>query len=88
MHYPDFLHSGARDWWRRQLAALHDMAPWDGLWIDMNEASNFCTGEVSLRLRLVSASAAEQLIAITWLGISRLCAFGLPSACGRRGRLS
>ena len=47
VHYPDFLHSGARQWWRRQLAAFHDMVPWDGLWIDMNEASNFCTGEVS-----------------------------------------
>jgi len=47
VHYPDFLHLGAGEWWRRQLAAFHDMAPWDGLWIDMNEASNFCTGEVS-----------------------------------------
>ena len=46
MHYPDFLNPRTRVWWRRQLAALHDTAPFDGLWIDMNEASNFCSGEV------------------------------------------
>jgi alpha-glucosidase (family GH31 glycosyl hydrolase) len=30
----------------RQLAAFYDLVPWDGIWIDMNEASNFCTGDI------------------------------------------
>lgn len=46
MHYPDFLAPQVMPYWRRQLASLRALVPWDGLWIDMNEASNFCTGEV------------------------------------------
>ena len=48
MHYPDFLHPRAGAYWQRQLAAFHKLVPYDGVWIDMNEASNFCTGEVGL----------------------------------------
>ena len=40
-HWPDFLNPAARDYWQKQLAAFHDLAPFDGLWIDMNEPSNF-----------------------------------------------
>ena len=46
VHYPDFLFPPTAQYWRRQLAAFRALVPWDGLWIDMNEASNFCTGEV------------------------------------------
>ena len=34
------------DWWQRQIAAAHKLSAFDGLWIDMDEVSNFCTGEV------------------------------------------
>ncbi len=33
-------------YWADQLQAFHQLAAFDGLWIDMNEASNFCTGDV------------------------------------------
>lgn len=45
-HYPDFLKPNTTEWWTRQLQHMHDMVPIDGMWIDMNEASNFCEGEV------------------------------------------
>lgn len=42
VHFPDFMHPAAQDYWTRQLTKFHDMAPFDGLWIDMDECSNFC----------------------------------------------
>ncbi|KAK9804037.1 hypothetical protein WJX73_006346 [Symbiochloris irregularis] len=40
-HWPDFIHPDTQDYWQQQLEAFHDLAAFDGLWIDMNEASNF-----------------------------------------------
>lgn len=37
--FPDFFGEGAREWWGRQVAAFHKQIPFDGLWIDMNEAA-------------------------------------------------
>ncbi|KAK9841177.1 hypothetical protein WJX74_001449 [Apatococcus lobatus] len=45
-HWPDFGHKRTVSWWQRQIAAAHELSPFDGLWIDMDEVSNFCTGEV------------------------------------------
>jgi hypothetical protein len=33
-----------QEWWVNQILAFHDQLAWDGLWIDMNEPSNFVTG--------------------------------------------
>ena len=41
-HFPDFLHPSAQDYWTAQLKGFWNMAQVDGLWIDMNEVSNFC----------------------------------------------
>jgi alpha-glucosidase (family GH31 glycosyl hydrolase) len=41
----DFLAPGARDIWAQGLKDLHDQVPYDGLWLDMNEATGFCNGE-------------------------------------------
>ena len=43
--FPDFTNPASRDYWLNQLARFprHGI-PVDGIWIDMNEISNFCTG--------------------------------------------
>lgn len=49
-HFPDFFLPRAQQYFTRQLALHRGMVPWDAMWIDMNEASNFCTGDIC-RLR-------------------------------------
>lgn len=44
VHFPDFLHPNVDSFWTKEIADFHQTIPFDGLWIDMNEASNFCTG--------------------------------------------
>ncbi|GFH08408.1 P-type domain-containing protein, partial [Haematococcus lacustris] len=46
VHWPDFLHPNTSAYWQDLLQHMHDQVPFDGLWIDMNEASNFCPGDV------------------------------------------
>ena len=44
-YFPDFLHPSAQSYWTEQLSGFYDMVPYDGLWIDMNEVSNFCNSD-------------------------------------------
>lgn len=44
-HYIDYSHPNAEEYWAEGLAALHQMVPFSGLWLDMNEPSNFCDGD-------------------------------------------
>ena len=39
--FPDFLKPITADWWKSQIHNFHDELEFDGLWIDMNEPSNF-----------------------------------------------
>jgi len=41
-YFPDFFHPSAQSYWTQQLKNFHDAVPVDGIWIDMNEVSNFC----------------------------------------------
>ncbi|XP_018023589.1 sucrase-isomaltase, intestinal isoform X2 [Hyalella azteca] len=41
--FPDFLKPETQDWWAQEIALFHQMVPFDSLWIDMNEPSNFGT---------------------------------------------
>ncbi|KRY23902.1 Sucrase-isomaltase, intestinal, partial [Trichinella patagoniensis] len=40
-HYPDFTHPNISEYWFNAIANFHRSINFDGLWIDMNEASNF-----------------------------------------------
>jgi len=42
--YPDYEHPNTASWWGAQLDNFHGNLAFDGLWQDMNEASNFCDG--------------------------------------------
>ena len=46
VHFPDFLNPKAWHYWREQLRAFRRLAAWSGVWVDMNEPSNFCSGDV------------------------------------------
>jgi alpha-glucosidase (family GH31 glycosyl hydrolase) len=42
--YPDFFATNTSSWWQSGMTHLHDELniTFDGLWLDMNENSNFC----------------------------------------------
>lgn len=45
--FPDFSNPETRDWWQDMVAEFHAQVPFDGMWIDMNEPSNFVKGSVN-----------------------------------------
>ncbi|CAF1109689.1 unnamed protein product [Adineta steineri] len=42
--FPDFTNENSIEWWTNVAATFHDIIPFDGIWIDMNEPSNFVDG--------------------------------------------
>ena len=48
VNYPDFFHPNATGYWSDQLTSLQNQVNFTGIWLDMNEASNFCDGECAL----------------------------------------
>ena len=46
--FPDYLNPNGVSWWSEEISRFHELFPVDGLWIDMNEPSNFCSGECQM----------------------------------------
>ena len=46
VHWPDYKNPAAVSWWQSEMEAFHSEVEYDGLWLDMNEVSNYCTGDV------------------------------------------
>ncbi|XP_030067173.1 lysosomal alpha-glucosidase [Microcaecilia unicolor] len=44
--YPDFTNPETHQWWFENLNRFYNQVPFDGLWIDMNEPSNFKDGSL------------------------------------------
>ena len=42
--FPDWLGSGAGQWWINEMTTWHSKVAFDGAWIDMSEVSSFCVG--------------------------------------------
>lgn len=43
--FPDWLSNpAASKWWQKSVSEYHEKLPFDGIWIDMNEAASFCVG--------------------------------------------
>ncbi|KAJ7402548.1 hypothetical protein BTVI_85304 [Pitangus sulphuratus] len=45
--FPDFTNPDCTSWWVEECKLFYDMVPYDGIWIDMNEVSNFIQGSKS-----------------------------------------
>jgi len=46
VNYPDFFAKQTQKWWEEQIRAFNENIPLDGIWIDMNEADNYCSGDI------------------------------------------
>uniref|UniRef100_A0A8C4TP45 Lysosomal alpha-glucosidase n=1 Tax=Erpetoichthys calabaricus TaxID=27687 RepID=A0A8C4TP45_ERPCA len=44
--FPDFTNPETQRWWTENIKEFHAKVAFDGLWIDMNEPSNFVTGSL------------------------------------------
>ena len=46
VYFPDYTNPRTKLWWSLLVTEFHDLLEYDGLWIDMNEPSNFVPGDM------------------------------------------
>jgi alpha-glucosidase (family GH31 glycosyl hydrolase) len=46
VHFVDYLHPNSTLFWKSQLSRLYNSLKFSGIWLDMNEPSNFRGGEL------------------------------------------
>jgi len=46
VYFPDYTNPRTKLWWSTLVNEFHQLLEYDGLWIDMNEPSNFVTGDM------------------------------------------
>lgn len=46
--FVDFFHPNASTYWGDMLSLLYEKVKFSGIWLDMNEYSNFCDGPCSI----------------------------------------
>ncbi|RLN89092.1 hypothetical protein BBJ28_00022691, partial [Nothophytophthora sp. Chile5] len=63
--FPDFFHPDAKSYWGEQIQLMYKNFAFDGLWIDMNELANFCSGQVCARNSAVTCPNTGSISAIT-----------------------
>ncbi|KAK9831002.1 hypothetical protein WJX81_007621 [Elliptochloris bilobata] len=71
-HWPDFMNPTTVTWWEAQIRSVYDRVPLDGIWLDMNEVSNYCSGDVCVDDHGPAAAASDFQCTLT-------CAYG-PNA--------
>ncbi|KAK0267193.1 hypothetical protein LTR35_016467 [Friedmanniomyces endolithicus] len=49
--FPDFITPQAQQFWTEQCLAFHEKLAYDGFWLDVNDATSFCTGSCGQGLR-------------------------------------
>lgn len=42
--WADWLLPSSQGWWTNEIVTWHNFTPFDGIWIDLSEASSFCVG--------------------------------------------
>ena len=46
VYFPDYTNPRTKVWWQQLITEFHETIKYDGLWIDMNEPSNFYPGDL------------------------------------------
>eukprot|EP00708_Paratrimastix_pyriformis_P002064 GAFH01000802.1.p1 GENE.GAFH01000802.1~~GAFH01000802.1.p1 ORF type:complete len:926 (-),score=379.32 GAFH01000802.1:65-2842(-) len=61
--FPDFSNPATHAYWTKWMRAFHEMAAWDGIWIDMNEPDSFTDVPVGTFLELSGGARPDQPLA-------------------------